>query len=160
MNSRPIHCVLILCLLALCTAVGCSTSGSGAPMVGRLAEDGTTTIALMPQARPLVKDLPVPMGFKLAENISRHTTSRGSRLVDHTYIGREDKAEVERFYRTQMPRAGWQFRSSKLERAAYVMKFTGHAERCVVRITDERSTSARRTQININVQALATSRAQ
>ncbi len=144
---------------------GCDGFGGGSTNSSSLAEprtadessaktDAPPPAGLVSVARPLVPDLPVPIGFKLAENISRSYESAGARFVDHTYIGRVDKVDAERFYRLHMPDADWTLRSSQMVRGVFLMRFEKGNELCEVRIWDESSLTGPRTHVNLNVQTL------
>jgi hypothetical protein len=124
-----------------------SNTASGKP--GKIPPAG-----LVSTARPLIPDLPVPIGFKLAENISRNYESAGARFIDHTYIGRADKVRAERFYRLHMPSSGWTLRGSQMVRGTFLMRFEKASEFCEVRIWDEGSITGTRTHISMNVQTL------
>jgi hypothetical protein len=107
---------------------------------------------LVPMARPPIPDLPVPIGFKLVESISRSYESAGARLIDHTYEGRETKYDVDRFYRKQMPLKGWTMRSTQMVRGEHLLRFVKDTELCEVRITSRDAFGGQRTRITFNVQ--------
>lgn len=152
-----------LCLFALlCLHTGCQTMGSSsrrAPSSTATDPDGAgpSTLGragLVPQARPPIPDIPVPIGMKMIEDISRNYESADARFVDHTYQGREERADVARFYRTHMPVNGWTTRGSRMVRGTYVLMFEKDSEFAEVRIESDSTLTGQRTSVNVSVQTL------
>ncbi|MFA7236147.1 MAG: hypothetical protein WC058_04710 [Phycisphaeraceae bacterium] len=111
-------------------------------------------VGLVPRSRPPITDIPVPVGFKMAESISRDYESSGSRYIDHTYEGYADKIDADRFYAEQMPLKGWTIRGRQMVRGQYILRFEKGSEFCEVRIDSDLTLTGTRTTININVQTL------
>lgn len=131
---------------------GQSTASSAAAIDDSGAPRSVGRPGLVPMARPPIPDLPVPIGFKLVESISRSYESAGARLIDHTYEGRESKYDVDRFYRKQMPLKGWTMRSTQMVRGEHLLRFVKDTELCEVRITSRDAFGGQRTAITFNVQ--------
>lgn len=135
-----------LLIAPLATFAGCGGSGSAAPMAGSTGgaptevdvPDRPLRAGLFPQTRPPIADLPVPVGFKMVEATSRHDVTGGIRTVDHTYKGRDDKTQVERFYHHQMPMLGWTVQDSDMVAGTHTLWFAKGSERCAVRISEQR----------------------
>ncbi len=145
--------------LAFALNLGCESklsNGNGGNGGGLLDLGGQSQAVagpgLMPQAKPPIDDLPVPIGFVLVESISRDYTLAAGRLVDHTYQGRDAKIDVDRFYQTQMPDAGWTMQDRRTTRGIYTLNFTNATERCEVRITEVGGLTGKRTNVAIHVQ--------
>jgi hypothetical protein len=153
MNRTSTTCVLIA-LLALLG--GCRNNSTGrtdaddadAAVAARAALDD---VGLIPQTRPPIADLPVPIAFKLIEPISRATQDGAMRQVDFTFQGRDDKSSVERFYLVQMPLKDWDLTGRRLERGRYELSFVKGVERCTIAITDRTTGAGRRTTIQMNL---------
>ena len=144
---------LLLAGLIACEGTGTSTaSDSKAGGESEPARPGR--IGLIPQIQPPIADLPVPIGFKLAEKISRTYESGGSRTVDHTYEGRDDKFDVERFYVEQMPLKGWKAVAKRMERGVITQSFEKDSEQATVVISDAKGLTTNRTSIHITVQSV------
>ncbi len=143
--------------LALAGCLAACQGGSGETATTRGTTDAnrpSTVAGLIPRSRPPIPDVPVPLGFELAEKISRNYESAGARFVDHTYEGRADKYEVERFYANQMPLKGWMMRGRQMVRGTFLMRFEKGSEFCEVRITSDSSFTGERTSINASIQTL------
>lgn len=131
-------------LLGMFAMIGCSSSGSeegaarstgsSSGSTSGTSNSGGGKIGLIPARNPPVGDLPVPLGFKLDESVSRSYESAGSRYVDHAYEGKAGKVETEQFVRQQMPLKGWTFRGSQMVRGTYVLRYEKENEFCDVTI--------------------------
>jgi hypothetical protein len=151
-------------LLGAMVLGGCDGFGGSSSTKNNLnstsADDATANAAtitgtnLIPAPRPPVPDLPVAIGFKMNESISRNYESAGARFIDHTYEGQADKFDVERFYRQQMPLKGWTMRGSQMVRGDFLMRFEKGSELCEVGISSEKTFRGERTTVNFNVQTL------
>ena len=108
---------------------------AGGRIPARVTPPRRTEAGLIPQSRPLIADLPMPIGFKLVEATSQSIQSPGGRLIDQTYKGRDDRVEVERFYLRQMPIAGWTWRESTMIEGVQTLRFDKDAHRCVLSIS-------------------------
>jgi len=147
----------LACLIALVAGLGaCASSGretAGSTQGEQQAgPDRPMRVGLIPQSRPPIADLPVPIGFKLAESISRTYESGGTRTIDHTYEGRDDKFAVERFYAEQMPLKDWEAKSKRMERGVITQIYQKAGEMAEVRISDAKGLTTNRTSIHITVQ--------
>jgi len=111
-------------------------------------------VGLIPQTQPPVPDIPVPIAFKLAEEISRTYESGGVRTVDHTYVGRDDKYEVERFYAEQMPLKDWVAKSKRMERGVITQIYEKGDEMAQVEIRDAKGLTTNRSSVHITVQKI------
>lgn len=109
--------------------------------------------SLIPQSRPPIADLPVPIGFVIAESVSRNYESAGTRYVDHTYQGRADKFDVERFVRQNLTGKGWRLRSSQMVRGDFELKYEKDNELLDVTIRGEdRPILGQSTSLRYNLQ--------
>lgn len=152
----------ILCLSAMLAFVtACETGGSTARSeqddkdAAQASRAATNSLGLIPQTRPPFADLPVPIGFKLIEDLSRDHVTAGRRTVDHTYQGRDDKYEVERFYLTQMPLKDWKLMDRKMDGGRFRIRFARPAEQCEIQINDPQSLMGSRTTIHIMVNPIS-----
>ncbi|MBI1369304.1 MAG: hypothetical protein GC162_11710 [Planctomycetes bacterium] len=126
--------IFLIAVLAA-TLAGCDRSANTA---GRDPTDPNAPIANIPliaQPNPPLADLPVPVGFWMLEKLSRAYEANGVRFVDHMYRGNDDKLDVERFYRMQMPLKGWVFRDTAMVRGMTEMHFDRGKEMCTIDIT-------------------------
>lgn len=126
----------ILVVAALGLAAGCAgnpqtiDASSGAP------RQAMPTAALVAMGRPPIPDLPVPIGFRLDEDVSRDYAMAGARFVDHYYKGSADKLSVKRFYERQMLTNRWVLTTSMFARGDVILDFEKDTERCRIDITD------------------------
>ena len=171
MISRTAKWSLVLTAGLCLAAAGCSdfrgsggSSGSGgtasttdtkasAQPAGR--PGAMARASLIPQSRPPVADLPVPVGFVIAESISRSYESAGSRYVDHTYQGRADKLDVERFVREHLATKSWTLRTSQMIRGEIRLKYEKGSELLDVNISGtDRPILGQSTTLNYNLQTV------
>jgi hypothetical protein len=120
-------------ILAACAA-GCSglssSLGIADPFDGKTGSEG-----LVPQPHPRLDDLPVPIGFRLAESRSRDFQAGGARYVDHLYKGTSDRLAVKRFYKRYMPENHWVFVTDIFVQGGTSVDFEKGLERCRVTIS-------------------------
>jgi hypothetical protein len=127
--------------------VGCNSSGgigtgagSGGAQPASVSPDGSGTVGPLPElvsmSRPPIADLPVPVGFDLAESKSRNFAAAGARYVDHVFTGRADKFAVGRFYKRLMPINRWALVTDMFVQGDIMLDFEKDTERCRVTITD------------------------
>jgi hypothetical protein len=90
--------------------------------------------ALTPKYKPNIPDVPVPAGFSLCESRSRNYDTGVARFVDHLYKGSDDKWDVARFYREQMPVSRWTYVTDVFAQGTYTLEFEKGSERCVVNV--------------------------
>lgn len=148
---------LVTCILsvALLGAVGCDATekaGNGAttdaePAAGLPHQTGRA--GLIPASRPPVSDLPVPMGFVLVEELSSDQLAGGERKVNHTYQGREEKYDVDRFYTNQMPLKRWTRTARQMDKGVITHRYTKGDQVCQLHITDAEHLFGRRTTVQV-----------
>jgi hypothetical protein len=136
--------LLILPLLAALIA-GCESTGFKEEPASPSGGSGASSTpagsrGLVAMARTPVADVPVPIGFKIDDAVSRSYESAGARFVDHTYTGKADKIDTERFYRQQMPNKGWVLRDAQMVRGMYLLSYEKAGEKCDVRISGSETT--------------------
>jgi hypothetical protein len=134
-TSRAALALVAAAVLSACEGAGASRAEAPAAPAATATR---SRAGLLPQARPPEADLPVPVGFALAEAISRTFQPRGLRFVDHTYRGEDPPVMVERFCREQLPRHRWRLESAQLIRGEHRLRFVREAETCEVRIARDR----------------------
>ena len=91
---------------------------------------------LLAQANPAVADVPMPVGFYLDESKSRSWQTGGVRFMDHLYKGREDKFNVWRFYKRQMPVNQWTLVRDIYTQGEVLLEFDKGNERCSIMLTN------------------------
>ncbi len=84
--------------------------------------------------RPPIADLPVPIGFELDEQRSRHSKSGPFRMVDHVYTGKGDRFAVSRFYKRYMKMSRWTLVQDVFAQGVITLSFDKGSERCSVSI--------------------------
>jgi hypothetical protein len=118
-------------------AVGCNDSemDTGDQAGGSGSSDPMELIA---RPDPPILDIPVPIGFELNEDRSRHRSAAGIRFIDHMYLGRAEKFAVVRFYKRHMERKGWSLMNSQYAQGRSTMSFekktAGFTEECLISI--------------------------
>ncbi len=137
--ARPIRQLAGVLILAVAGLAGCE--GGGPSLAGPLVGDNDggsakvrSEVGLVPRARPPIPDLPVPVGFKLVESVSRDYESDNLRFVDHTYRGDAALVQVKRFVNEQMPRKGWTLETSQFVRGVHTLRFRKGEELAVAEI--------------------------
>jgi len=126
---------MLVAVAAWMMSAGCSNNAqvidasSGAPRQVDPVQD------LVGSARPLIPDVPVPIGFSLDESQSRNYTIGSGRIIDHTYRGRADKIAVKQFYERQMVVQRWSLVSAMFVTGDVTMDFEKENERCHIVIT-------------------------
>ncbi len=130
----------LLAALMIAALAGCASEGGTEAPAGSVTTPAAplTAADLLPQNRTPIADLPVPVGFKLVESVSRSYDWGTGRVIDHTYEGHADKLAIDRFYRRQMTTLGWIAGANENVRGYDHLEFTSSArpERCVIQITD------------------------
>lgn len=146
-------------LIALWIA-GCETNSASRTTTPTDTGDGAypakrvQPTSLLAQSRPPVPDLPVPVGFEMVEDISRSYESAGARFIDHSFRGKDDKLEVERFCRIHLPLKSWTMRGSQMVRGTLTMRYEKGNEFLEVHIWTEESWTGDKTLLQYNVQTL------
>lgn len=105
---------------------------------------------LIPQARPAIEDVPMPMGFKFDDSRSRNFVAPGMRVIDHVYTGSGDKFAVARFYRKQMAAGGWLVRPETNAQGVVTLEFEKETDICRV-ILEDAGMFKNNTEIKIQV---------
>lgn len=123
LRLRFISCALML------AAVGCA---------GPVPRSGS----LEPSRQPYLVDIPLPVGFVLADHSSEDWSSGPVRFVRHRYEGRADKTSVRAFYRRQMPLIRWTPVSESSVDGRHALSFRRAKETCRITI-DGRGRSPR-----------------
>ena len=109
----------------------------------------TGASTLVAASRPLVTDIPVPEGFRLAEQSSEDWASGSIRYIRHRYTGRADKHAVRRFYREQMPLVRWTAISDANLHGRYTMRFERGTEHCTVFIDSPAARKSDRVIVDV-----------
>lgn len=139
------HAWSALVVVALWMApLGCNGSGGGIGTTGGSTASGGSpaggTVGPQPElvsmSRPPIEDLPVPIGFDLAESKSRNFAAAGARYIDHMYTGRADKFAVGRFYKRLMPINRWALVTDMFVQGDIMLDYEKDTERCRVTVTD------------------------
>ena len=134
---------------ALCVApAGCESSQSEGVSSGGSAPVGPMP-ELVAMGRPPIADLPIPIGFELAESTSRNFAAAGARYVDHVYKGSADKFAVGRFYKRQMPINRWAMVTDMFVQGDIMLDFEKDTERCRITVTDGSWFRATRVKIAV-----------
>ena len=106
---------------------------------------------LLPSPHPYEVDIPVPEGFRLAEQSSEDWSSGSLRYLRHRYVGRADKYELRRFYRQQMPLVKWTTLSDGQISGRYTMRFVRGTESCTIAIDGGASTLSSKVVIDVMI---------
>ncbi len=127
---------LSLAPLLAALLAGCNSAGQG--------QDGVTASAVRD---PVIQDIPKPSGFRLVDKNSQAYVSGQYRIAKCEYIGSTDRPNVKRFYEDFMPSAGFELRTSSMDRGTYSLVFESERETCSVRI----GPSSGKTVVNIEI---------
>lgn len=156
--SRRTASQIVFAGAALTLLVGCrgsvfqgdSDDGVAAGVTMKAGEQET----LVPQSRPPIEDLPVPIGYELDTADSRSYEANRSRLVDHVYRGPASKEDVEHFYRRLMPLNGWRFRGMQKRGEEVMLRFDKDSQWCDVSIRPWNRLFGGGTSIHATIQTL------
>lgn len=110
--------------------VGCMLSGCG--WFSGASNPGAVLVAI---DKPLVHDLPVPVGFKFDEDASVGTDSGVDRRIYHVYWGSASKYAVSKFYERVMVTRKWRLIEESFSVGDQNLRFEKPGEKCRVRIT-------------------------
>ena len=130
------------------TIAGCSPKSGpqrtmGHSSAARVAPGKATKrvkIGLVADPHSPIPDVPVPVGFRLDQSVSRSSESGDTRVIDHTYAGRAGNAEIQEFYLGQMKRYGWTLSASQRVHLVVAQQYRREKpvpETCELRITTE-----------------------
>ncbi|MFA4985874.1 MAG: hypothetical protein WC712_04760 [Candidatus Brocadiia bacterium] len=128
-----------LCSLAIISLLllfaGCSIKGDDRP-----ANQG--------EAAKYLADIPVPVGFKMLST-SYSSTSGNTRVGSFLLKGKEHPSFVQEFYRSAMPKLGWEIYSEESTPSGHesLMYMRKSGTVCVIKITRK----MRATNIEIQV---------
>ncbi|MGB2987295.1 MAG: hypothetical protein WBE26_15620 [Phycisphaerae bacterium] len=111
--------------------------------------------ALLPSRCPYEPDIPLPAGFKLADQSSEDWSSGSIRYLRHRYGGRADKYAVRKFYREQMPLVRWTAISDSAVHGRLTMRFERADESCTVTIEEEPAGLSSRVVVEVKIAPLA-----
>jgi hypothetical protein len=114
---------LTACILISTLAAGCG-GGKKKGGVSRLS----------PRSTPYLTGVPVPAGFRLADEWSEDHQSGGVRFARHRYVGHADLFSVRDFYLDQMPLAGWNKVSKQNIKGTISIRFEKPTEVCTVQL--------------------------
>jgi hypothetical protein len=89
---------------------------------------------LRPRSVSYLEEVPVPSGFELVGERSLDHESGGRRMARHEYRGRAHPLAVRKFYREQMPNAGWDCVSDQNFNEVTTIRFEKKHESCTVQI--------------------------
>ena len=120
---------------------------------------GTTAAAqrVVPaaSAEPYEQDIPLPVGFVLADHSSEDWSGAAIRYLRHRYVGTADKFAIRRFYREQMPLVRWKAVGDSHVRGRIVMRFERGRESSTVTIEDDGRRRSDRLAIDVLITPLA-----
>lgn len=106
-------------------SVGCSGSRPG------------RSAALAASPRPYSPDIPLPEGFRLADQPNGNRSNSAVAGLRHRYEGRAELQAVRDFYLKQMPLVRWTPLDETRTDAKIVMRFSRAGDRCTVTIRTE-----------------------
>jgi hypothetical protein len=135
-----------LVLLTGCEQTQTVDASNGAPRQVNPQAD------LVAQSAAPIPDVPLPLGFKLDESVSRNYSLAGARLVDHVYKGSAGKFALKRFYERQMPVHGWTTVSTMFTQGQVRLYFMKDIERCAIVIADGGLFGGTRLQVDLHTE--------
>ena len=119
---------------------------------GCVGADGPARFSnLRATPHPLITDIPVPEGFRLADQSSEDWASGPIRFIRHRYVGRADKHAVRRFYREQMPLVRWRAINDANLHGRFSMRFERGTEHCAVFIDSPTSRRSNRVTVDVMI---------
>lgn len=131
------HCALWWAVL-LGLASGCAGSS-----------ESSSRRMLEPSPKPYESDIPLPVGFRLADQSSEDWASGPVRYVRHRYTGRGLGTAVRRFYGRQMPLVRWIPESEGFMHGTHTLRFRRGSETCTVVVSGGRPDRAGRITIDV-----------
>ena len=108
---------------------------TGLPGCGSTRSRARSATLVASQA-PFHRDVPVPTGFRMVDQVSEDWSNGSARYVRHEYRGRADKLAVRAFYRTQMPLVRWSLLDDSNVHGRIDMRFDRGGELCTIGIED------------------------
>ena len=100
--------------------------------------DGALPTGLEPSQKPYERDIPLPEGFRLADQSSEDWSNGPIRYLRHRYVGKAEPYAVRAFYREQMPLVRWIPISDRLADGRITMRFEREPEVCTIMIERDR----------------------
>ena len=107
--------------------------------------------ALVASRRPYAQDIPLPAGFRLADQSSEDWSGGSVRYLRHRYRGRADRFSVRKFYRDQMPLVRWTLVSDGNVPGRCTMRFERGAESCTVVIEQDAPRRLRGVRVDVTI---------
>lgn len=104
---------------------------------------------------PYEQDIPLPVGFVLADHSSEDWSGGSIRYLRHRYVGVADKFAIRRFYREQMPLLRWKAVGDSHVRGRIVMRFERGRESNTVTIENDGRGRSGRLAIDVLITPLA-----
>lgn len=95
------------------------------------------------------RDIPVPRGFRMTEQVSEGWSNGSARYLRHQYVGRADKRGVREFYRREMPLVRWTPVDESSVHGRISMRFHRGSESCTINIEDLRGGWSRRVAVGV-----------
>lgn len=129
----PVTAVIVAGLVSACAAVG-PRGPSGALQVATVSFD---------------RDIPVPRGFRMTEQVSEDWSNGSARYLRHRYVGRADRQGVREFYRRQMPLVRWTPVDESSVHGRISMRFHRGSESCTIDIEDLPGGWSRRVAVGV-----------
>ena len=111
-----------------------------------------------PSPHPYEPDIPLPVGFILADQSSEEWASGSLRYVRHCYRGpggAETRLGVRRFYRQQMPLVRWAPLAESDVHGRCTMSFERETESCVITIAHERRAFTQSVVVTVLITPIA-----
>ncbi len=105
--------------------------------------------SLQGSPRPYEADIPLPVGFRLADQSSEDWVGGSVRYLRHRYVGRAPRTAVRRFYREQMPLVRWIAESDGTVHGIVTLRFRRGSEVCTVIVTGGSPDRAGRVTIEV-----------
>ncbi len=130
----------LVVLAALSLVAGCLGSRGGA-----------SPVVLEPSPEPYERDIPLPVGFRLADQSSEDWSNGPIRYLRHRYLGSAEPYAIRTFYREQMPLVRWTPISDRLADGRISMRFEREAEVCTITIERDRPRLGRRVGVEVVV---------
>jgi hypothetical protein len=135
-------------IVALCVA-GCQDSNANAPVVTTTDQTPVAT----PVEHPLLKGIPIPIGFKIVQEKSRVRHRGSMRDAQCEFQGTLIPSEVVRFYEQYMPAAHFKLGPKIFVDGDYTLRFESSTEECNVIVKYKNS----KTTVIIDLGPLSTS---
>lgn len=83
---------------------------------------------------PALQGIPIPTGYQLVPERSVFWAGRGLRVAKCEFTGGRTPVQVLRFYRENMPKAGFAAREERMDEGDYALRFESDSEEALVRV--------------------------